>query len=315
MAKNKYFICSDIHSYYTPFKKALKQAGFNLKTKSHILVILGDLFDRGDETVELYNFVKSLPKERRILIRGNHEYLLRDLYERGFCYSYDESNGTVKTLMHLKGLPSNYFTELRSNFFRSMANKNLGYGDEEFAKARKEYFDTYEDVEHSMYRDNPLAQEVINWMMGDEWVNYWETPNYIFTHSFIPLRKEGIPLDGIFFDFKYVYFDDWRTNATQEEIEASTWGCPWELYQEGLFDEEIKNGKTLVCGHWHTCDFWNNLVYHKEKLDVYKENPIFKYEGFNIIGLDTCTALTKEVNVLVLTEDELFRRWITLEKN
>ena len=66
----KYFVGSDIHSFYTPFIKELNKKGFDLNNEEHILIICGDLFDRGSESLKLYEFIKSLPKERRILIRG-----------------------------------------------------------------------------------------------------------------------------------------------------------------------------------------------------------------------------------------------------
>ena len=64
----------------------------------------------------------------------------------------------------------------------------------------------------------------------------------------------------------------------------------------------------LVCGHWYTSCFYNELIYKDDKekqLDVRKDNPIFKSDQYpGLIGLDTCTALTKKVNVLVLKSDE-----------
>lgn len=66
----KYFVASDIHSFYTPFVKELNKTSFDLNNEEHILIICGDLFDRGSESLKLYEFIKSLPKERRILIRG-----------------------------------------------------------------------------------------------------------------------------------------------------------------------------------------------------------------------------------------------------
>ena len=72
------------------------------------------------------------------------------------------------------------------------------------------------------------------------------------------------------------------------------------------FKEEEKKGKILVCGHWHTSDFYNKLLYPHEKekwLDVRNDNPIFKSELFpGLIGIDACTALTKKVNILVISE-------------
>lgn len=97
----KYFITSDTHSYYSILMHTLNKKGFDINNQDHIFVLVGDLFDRGDESLELYNWVKSLPKERRILIRGNHEYLFRDMVNRGYAESHDMHNRTVDTLYQL----------------------------------------------------------------------------------------------------------------------------------------------------------------------------------------------------------------------
>ena len=90
----KYFVVSDIHSFYNALIEGLKRAGYDQENPNHILVVCGDIFDRGGQPLEVYNFLISLPKERRVLIRGNHEYLLRELINRQMPYSHDESNGT-----------------------------------------------------------------------------------------------------------------------------------------------------------------------------------------------------------------------------
>ena len=93
----KYFITSDLHSFYTPLKKSLDNVGYDRNNENHTLVILGDLFDRGQETRALYDFLKSIPTERLVLVKGNHEYLLDQLLEKSLPDSYDYSNGTVST--------------------------------------------------------------------------------------------------------------------------------------------------------------------------------------------------------------------------
>ena len=42
-----YFVCSDIHGFYKEWVKSLKEAGFNKNNPEHILIVLGDIFDRG----------------------------------------------------------------------------------------------------------------------------------------------------------------------------------------------------------------------------------------------------------------------------
>ena len=41
----KYFVASDIHSFYTTFIKELTKTGFDLNNEAHIIIIFGDLFD------------------------------------------------------------------------------------------------------------------------------------------------------------------------------------------------------------------------------------------------------------------------------
>lgn len=109
----KYFISADIHSFYSVWKATLDDSGFDVDDDSHILVVLGDLFDRGPESVECLDFVTSLPKERTILIRGNHEDLLWELlnHERE-PMSHDVHNGTLRTIDTLCGGCAPYDVEI-----------------------------------------------------------------------------------------------------------------------------------------------------------------------------------------------------------
>jgi serine/threonine protein phosphatase 1 len=104
---NKYFIVSDLHSFYTPLKNALKRKKFDINNPNHILVVAGDLFDRGNETIKLYEFLKSIPEDRLILIRGNHEDLYEALLLKFRPQWNDVSNGTVKTFCHIAGIKKN----------------------------------------------------------------------------------------------------------------------------------------------------------------------------------------------------------------
>lgn len=65
--KNVYVI-SDIHNDAEGFKKLLKRIEFS---KEDILIIVGDIFDRGDKLVELY--FEILKHENIYVIQGNHD--------------------------------------------------------------------------------------------------------------------------------------------------------------------------------------------------------------------------------------------------
>ena len=146
-------------------------------------------------------------------------------------------------------------------------------------------------------------KEIEKWILSDEWLDYYETKKYIFTHAFIPLNIDNSSYSKHMYnvDVRFLSYDEnWR-ESSQKEFENSTWGCPWKMAKEGL----NKTGKTIVCGHWHTSDFFNNLKSLKIKYNVYDKNPIFKSKKYKIIGLDACTVATNKVNVLVLNENEL----------
>lgn len=231
--KKKLFVVSDIHSFYTIFKNALDISGFDPLNESHWLIVLGDVFDRGEESVKILNYLMSL--ERKILIRGNHETLLEECLLRGYPEAYDFANKTAKTIWQL-------------------GNNSLG--------------DVY----------TPAYQRVKKYL--DSLVNYFETENYIFVHSWIPFVTHNE---------KFSYYDNWR-DAPQDLWDKATWANPFEMYGCTL----NKTNKTIVSGHWH-CSTGHEMFENNYQL----WEPFYG-EGF--IGIDRCTAKTKECNVLVLED-------------
>lgn len=94
----KYFVVSDVHGFFNEFMGALIKAGYDKEDKNHCLVVLGDLLDRGNKPAECLKFVNSIPAERKILIRGNHEDLMDEMLVRDECLFHDIHNGTLKTV-------------------------------------------------------------------------------------------------------------------------------------------------------------------------------------------------------------------------
>ena len=165
----KYFITSDIHSFYDEFIEALKRAGYDKNNKDHTLIICGDIFDRGTKPLEIYEFLKSINKENRILIRGNHESLLKDLLKKKYPDDYDYHNGTVDTLAYLAKEPNE--DDFRFQFFSNDFSMDSYYEAKE--KRNKKLFNCRK------------TKEIVKWIDSDEWVNYYETEKYIFVHSWV----------------------------------------------------------------------------------------------------------------------------------
>lgn len=246
--KKKFFVTSDIHSGYTPFKKALDEKGFDPNNENHWLIVCGDCFDRLGESVELLKFLMSL--ERKILVKGNHDILLEELCMRGFPYSHDKSNGTTRTVQDISGKYSAY-----------------------------DFADACDITWNKLARYRELL------------VNYFETKQYIFVHSWIVLNKVGIDA--------YEYREDWR-KGSNEEWEQIMWTNPFWRAQDGL----NKTGKTIVFGHWH-CSTGHAMEKGYE-ISEFGEDAIWepyinKQQG--IVGIDRCVGYTNKINIIVL-EDE-----------
>lgn len=247
----KLFVCSDIHGFFDEFKEALDKAGFDPENEEHWLISLGDEWDRGPSAVRTMKYLYNLP--RKVLIRGNHISLLEDLCERGFRYSYDDSNGTTSTVLQ------------------------IGYGDE-FA----------EMCRYTLLRTQPYR---------DSLVNYFETKNYIFVHSWIPvINKDGLPAHYTR-NRSFEWNSDWR-NASQKDWEAATWGDPFDMVRRGL----NQTGKVIIFGHWHSSKGWAQAEGRSEFGEDAKFDP---YYGDGFISVDSCVAHSGKCNCLVLEDDFL----------
>ena len=58
--KKKIFAVSDIHGEYEILIKGLKEAGFDEDNPEHLLVSVGDAFDRGGNVLAVYEYLKRL---------------------------------------------------------------------------------------------------------------------------------------------------------------------------------------------------------------------------------------------------------------
>ena len=242
----KYFVTSDIHSYFSEFKKALDEAGFDYNNKEHLLIVCGDLFDRGSESLAVYNYIKGLPKNRRILIRGNHDYLFVNLFNKDKPDSCDIEDGTLDSMVQL-------------------ANKKL-----EFEDLKKE----------------PVIKEVIDFITGDDFCYYKEIGRYIFTHSFIPLgiKEACTNIDDPDIEEDLYYDPNWRRITDEVLLKKCAYDSAWRKYKAGYFKEEAKAGKILVCGHTHGYEFYRHIdgvVFEGKNYDfsIYRKPDLINLDG------------------------------------
>lgn len=259
----KYFVTSDIHGFFKPFKKALEDAGFEYNNQNHILVVCGDLFDRGDDALSVYNYIKGLPKERRILIKGNHDYLFVNLFNKDKPDEADILDGTYDSMRQLANDFSCSFEELK--------NKEI-------------------------------IKEVVRFFNSNEFRYFYEANKYIFVHSFIPLgiKETCKNLDDPNIDKDLYYDPDWRKFSDKTLLIKSAYDSSWRKFKAGYFEEEAKKGKVLICGHTHGYEFYRNIDGVKFEGKNYDFSI---YYGDHLINLDGNVEKSEKINVLVLDID------------
>lgn len=215
--KNKkyYFLVSDIHSFADELKSALFKAGFRKTNKNHTLVVLGDLFDRGPKTMQVYEYIKSLPKSRRILIKGNHEELYFTLLTKSFPERNDFHNMTVNTFCDIACMPIDVLNEDTYNYDYSTYFKG--------SRA------AWETIKHQV-----KYSKITTFLKSSEWKNFYEiktkTKTYICVHSFIPVKpkqeyiaKLGICAYTTENPYKLEYDPEWRDSKAWS---SAIWYCP-----------------------------------------------------------------------------------------
>jgi len=212
----KYFLVSDIHSFYDEMMKALNKAKFDKDNPDHCLVVLGDVFDRGNETKKVYEFLTSLNQDRLILVRGNHEQLYLELLKKRLPDNYDYSNGTVKTFCHVAGFNEEVMS--RSYWYKKAFLEGVDI----------QHYDNEPYASWLQIKSIVASHPITKWIQSNKWQNYFELNDYICVHSWVPSQQKytvyGIQETG--------YREDWR-NATDVEWNDATWGCPWKKALDG----------------------------------------------------------------------------------
>lgn len=203
-----YFCVADVHSFYTEMQRALSEQGYDENNPSHIFVSLGDLFDRGPESKECLEFVNSIPRERKILIRGNHEILMRQMVFGGnWPRGIDKHNGTWKTACDLTGVDkAEVMEKMRKNseFWKY-------YHDTEYYRIVGDFVLTHAWVpcKRILWDGTIKVVPIEDWDMEDDcdWDNYYTWANCM------DLWQRGARVEG-----KTIICGHWNTSWGWKEI-------------------------------------------------------------------------------------------------
>ena len=232
---------------------SLHEKGFDENNSEHKIIICGDLFDRGDQSIECYEFVKRMKDQNRLIyIRGNHEDLLircvSELTHNRHIGYHHISNGTIKTLSH----------------FMNCSEYDILCG----------------CIDYKIFKnvtDNLLS------FIDNTSIDYFELGDKIFVHGWVPTTSD---------EDNYEVIDiNWR----EGDWEHARWECGFDAWRCKLIPE----GKTVVCGHWHTSYGWSEF---RGRSEWGNDAEFIPFIDNGIIAVDACTAYTHLVNVVVFNE-------------
>lgn len=165
---------SDVHGQYSALSNSLIEAGYDFRNKDHILISIGDNFDRGNESARVYDL---LNQNKAICIKGNHETFLEEALEKGTDGEYVLfnclHNGLYNTLQSFAGV-------------------------------------TFENTINVKHIDDSIKWINSNYPKLKTWLHnlplYYETKNYIFVHAGIDpnLRNwKDTPEDFMLWDIEH----------------------------------------------------------------------------------------------------------------
>lgn len=264
----KYYIVSDIHGFYTILEATLRKNGFFDDTEPHKLIVCGDMFDRGNEVLEMQEFMLDLlHKDELIFIRGNHEDLLLEMLQNLEDYKWDIVNGSSHHCSN-----GTWATALA-----------LCQMSEDEALCSPEQF-----TEKVM--QSPFCKELI-----PSSVDFFETSNYIFVHGWIPCFTEDMP-SWWQRNRTYTLNPNWR-ECDKKDWSRARWFNGMELAgKHGI----LEPNKQIICGHWHTS--WGHCYLENKCTEFGSDVDLTPYYGEGIIAIDGCVAHSGTINCLVLED-------------
>lgn len=200
----KYFVTSDIHGFYSILRDSLRKAGYEEENSNHHLIIVGDMFDRGEDSDKVLKYLYRLYTEKKAtIILGNHDTFLFDLYNRDYLrVAFNiKHNGFDKTLQALSGFP---FCDLdRLDMIKEAILHNYPYLEDflrglPYYKELGDYIFVHGGIDGSLsdWKNTPEKRMVWNYQVKLEGV---EGKTIVVGHHRVPtIRKPGVNYKALF---------------------------------------------------------------------------------------------------------------------
>ena len=237
----KIFAVSDIHGFTSILRESLTKAGFEIKNPQHLLVVCGDLFDRGKEARQLISYLRTI--DNKILIRGNHEDLMYEMIDRGYPMQHDISNGTFNTAQQLgwdDSIQEVDFRKVKSTF--DIVTKDMV----DYFETKNYIFVhgwipvTIKEGLHNYYTNNRDFEFNPEWRTKGDWKSArWLSPVEMYKSGFVVPNKT-------------IVCGHWHTSAAHSLLhnEGTEWGPDANFkpfYDEGIIMLDACTAYSGIC--------------------------------------------------------------------
>jgi hypothetical protein len=176
----KYFLFSDVHGEYDALITSLEAAGFDISNKEHMLIGLGDYFDRGSQNELVLALLMAMQDQGRIkLIRGNHDDMLLNFL----------GNGDIQNRFDLMRSTQIFINDIIHNGL-NMTVAQLA-GQSEVSSNLSVLIDGADSFRNQIKVKNPELLNLLNSM-----TNKIVIDNYVITHAGFTLKDDVMVVDN-----------------------------------------------------------------------------------------------------------------------
>lgn len=268
--KYKFFVVSDIHGEYDALMRTLQEAGYNPDNEEHFFVAIGDSFDRGPRSRDIYRFFRDLPSQRSKFIKGNHDLMFQEYLDKGM-----DGEFVLFNILH-NGLGATI------NSFGCLDMENLGasisilddchsYIQREYPSLKKFIKDMplWFETDHTIFVHAGLNPELFDWRETDEHYALWDIAD---AHKRVPSCD------------KLIIFGHYHADQVAEQARREGEN---KVYKLNSATTMVSTGRTNITVR--------NYGNEDEFSATYLPNA-------RKIAIDGCTNLTHKVNVLVFED-------------
>lgn len=265
---NKYFVFSDVHGEYDALIESLNAAGYNPNDKTHKLISLGDNFDRGPQSKQIFRY---LYEHKAICVKGNHDAMFQEYLEKGmdgeFVLFNILHNGLAETISSFSGLLDRQFSPEILQHARNNIDKRVLLWIQNMP--------LYYETETFIFCHAGINPRLPDWKQTDEHHILWDIEN-----SCMPCPNTGGKIVVI------GHHHAFRVRKQAEENRLNFADVKDVFYTNNNGDENGHHPRRRLLSYGN----------EDENAPVIIDNKI---------AIDGCTNLTHKVNVLVIEDYEM----------